>query len=130
LADSLETTQELSGHEADLEGVVDSLTLPDARMPDQFGMIFRGYVNIPSRGVYTFDTLSNDGSVLWIGDERVVDNDSPHPARLRSGQIALEPGLHPLRLEYFQAGAAKALEVHVAGPGMPRQQIPVEMLVH
>ena len=93
-------------------------------------MIFAGYVRIPSRGVYTFHTLSNDGSVLFIGDELVVDNDSPHPARLRSGQIALEPGFHLFRLEYFQAGAARALEVHVEGPGMPKQQVPAKMLAH
>lgn len=130
LNESLETTKALKGRKADEEGVAETLALPDTQLPNQFGMIFAGYVRIPSRGVYTFHTLSNDGSVLFIGDELVVDNDSPHTARLRSGQIALEPGLHRLRLEYFQAGAAKALEVSVEGPGMPKQQVPSEMLVH
>jgi hypothetical protein len=130
LQEPLETTKALKGHKAHEEGVTESLALPESQLPNQFGMIFTGYVRIPNRGVYTFHTLSNDGSVLFIGDDLVVDNDSPHPTRLQSGQIALEPGLHRLRLEYFQAGGAKALEVHVEGPGMPKQQVPVEMLAH
>lgn len=130
LNESLETTKTLKERKVHEEGIVESLTLPDTQLPNQFGMIFAGYVRIPRRGVYIFHTLSNDGSVLLIGDKLVVDNDNPHSARLRSGQIALEPGLHPLRLEYFQAGAAKALEVHIEGPGIPKQQFPAEMLAH
>jgi len=130
LNDSLETTKALRGRKADEEGVAESLSLPETQLPEQFGMIFAGYVRIPSRGVYTFHTFSNDGSLLFIDDERVVDNDGPHSARPQSGQIALEPGLHLLRLEYFQAGAAKALEVSVEGPGLPKQPVPAEMLAH
>ncbi len=130
LAESLETTKALRGRKADQEGVAESLALPDSQLPNQFGMIFDGYLRVPRRGVYTFHTVSNDGSVLFIGDEVVVDNDSPHPARVRSGQIALEAGFHRFRLEYFQAGAAKALEVQIEGPGMPKQKVSAEMLAH
>ena len=130
LDESLETTKTLRNRKSHEEGISESLALPNTQLPDRFGMIFNGYVRIPSSGVYTFHTFSNDGSVLFIGDEVVVDNDGPHAARPRSGQIALDAGLHPIRLEYFQAGAGKALEVSVEGPGIPKQLIPSKMLAH
>jgi hypothetical protein len=45
-----------------------------------------------------------------------------------SGQIALAAGLHPITLTYFQAYGPMALELHVEGPGMPRQRVPASML--
>jgi len=130
LSEALETTRGLPSREPDEAGIAQSLSLPRTALPDQFGMIFTGYLRVPARGVYTLHTISNDGSMLYLGGELAVDNDSPHTARLRSGQMALEVGYHALRLEYFQAGAGKALEVHIEGPGLSKQPIPYELLFH
>lgn len=130
LTESLETTSALGSRRANDKGIAESVSLPKRDLPDQFGMVFTGYVKVPEKGIYTFYTVSNDGSRLLIGEELVVDNDGPHGAREASGQIALESGYHPLRLEYFQAGGGRALEVLIAGPEIPKQPVPPNMLAH
>ncbi|MBM3289175.1 MAG: hypothetical protein FJY92_03405, partial [Candidatus Hydrogenedentes bacterium] len=130
LEDALESTQALAGRKPNDKGVADTIALPARDLPDRFGLVFTGYLTAPARGIYTLSTVSNDGSRLFIGDELVVDNDGPHAAREVSGQIALEPGAHPIRVEYFQAGNDKALEVFIEGPGMAKETVEAKFLGH
>ncbi|HEX7901018.1 MAG TPA: PA14 domain-containing protein [Planctomycetota bacterium] len=89
-----------------------------------FGLRFSGYLDVPREGVYTFRTLSNDGSKLYIGNLEVVNNDHHHGAVEMAGQIALKPGKHAIALTYFQEGGNTVLEVYWEGPELPRQKIP------
>ena len=65
------------------------------------GLVITGYFNAPSDGIYTFVLLSDDGSILKIGGETVVDNDGPHSPRELIGQKALGKGMHPVEIKYF-----------------------------
>lgn len=49
-----------------------------------------------------FQTRSDDGSVIIIGDEKVVDNDGSHSAIPGTGRIALKKGIHAYMLLYFE----------------------------
>lgn len=77
-------------------------SIKEAPQADHFGYIFEGLIDVPEDGVYTFATKSDDGSVLYIGDTKVVDNDGSHAAISASGKIALKKGLHPYKLMYFE----------------------------
>ena len=44
-----------------------------------FGVIYSGYIRIDADGLYQFATKSDDGSVLTIDDQPVVNNDGKHP---------------------------------------------------
>ena len=57
---------------------------------------------MPENGVYTFQTSSDDGSVLYIDNELVVNNDGSHAAIPATGFIALEKGFHSYKLYYFE----------------------------
>ncbi|MGD8451505.1 MAG: alpha-L-fucosidase [Phycisphaerae bacterium] len=105
-------------------GRVDNFTYAPRNRPDGFAFRYRGYVAVPDDGVYTFSTVSDDGSRLYIGDQLVVNNDGPHSAFERSGQIALAAGLHPITVTFFERTGDDALEVWWAGPGIPRERIP------
>jgi hexosaminidase len=102
---------------------MDFITFPYEELPEYFGLIFSGYVKIPTDGVYTFTLLSNDGSRLFVNDQLIVDNDGWHGSRERHGQIVLKEGSHPLRLLYFQAGGGKELKVFIEGPNMKKHEI-------
>lgn len=65
------------------------------------GLVITGYFNAPSDGIYTFVLLSDDGSILKIDGETVVDNDGPHSPRELIGQKALGKGMHPVEIKYF-----------------------------
>jgi hexosaminidase len=130
LDDVLQSTRELYDLEIDNSAIVDSISYPDIDLPLRFGLIYRGYIKVAQPGIYTFYTISNDGSMLYIHDQLVVDNDGPHGARERFGQIALKPGYHPIKLEYKQIGGSRALEVYIKGPGSEKRQIRSEELAH
>lgn len=83
-------------------GVMPEPSIKGAKLEDHFGYIFSGLINVPEDGVYTFQTRSDDGSVLYIGDELVVNNDGSHAAIPATGLIALKKGYHPYKLYYFE----------------------------
>lgn len=112
-----------SGHAA-------QIIFPYEKLPERFGLVFTGFIQVHADGVYTFTVLSNDGSRLYIHDQLVVDNDGWHGAQERIGQIALKSGYHPVRLAYFQAGGGKALHVYIAGPKLKKQEIPAGIFSH
>jgi hypothetical protein len=65
---------------------------------------------------------------LYIGDESVVTNDGIHGYQDMVGQIALEKGLHPLRIDYFEFEGWQGISLAVAGPDLPEQSVPAEWL--
>lgn len=83
-------------------GIMPEPSIKEARQEDHFGYVFTGLIDVPEDGVYTFLTRSDDGSVLSIHGEVVVNNDGSHAAIPATGQIALKKGLHPYTLYYFE----------------------------
>ena len=91
---------------------------------DEFALVFTGFIDLPRDGVWQFRTTSDDGSRLYIDDERVVDNDGVHAAVSRSGYRRLAAGLHAIRIEYFDHGGPDELKLHFSGPDQPWTEIP------
>ncbi|MCC8034429.1 MAG: chitobiase/beta-hexosaminidase C-terminal domain-containing protein [Rikenellaceae bacterium] len=82
------------------EFVTPYVTIPDgAALP--IGLIYTGYIDIPEDGIYTFYLNTDDGSMLYIHGEPVVDNDGMHSILEKTGQAALWKGLHPIEVHYF-----------------------------
>lgn len=96
---------------------------PKEVRPDHFGLVFEGFVKIEKDGLYTFYTASDDGSVLFIGDDKVVDNDFNHGHREKSGQVFLRKGFHPIKVLYFEGSGGNTLEVHYSGSGIEKQEL-------
>jgi hexosaminidase len=97
------------------EGVIDSIGLVAERSEDGFGLEFEGYVRIDSLDVYSFSTISDDGSRLFIGKRLVADNDGIHAPQLVKGAIALAPGYHPIRIQFFDGNYGEELNVTLQG---------------
>jgi len=104
-------------------GTSANFTLENAKRRDNFGFRFNGYISVPATGVFTFYTTSDDGSCLWIDGEKVVDNDGLHGAEVKSGFIALEKGMHAIRVDFIQGTESALLQVHMEGPDTPKQRI-------
>ncbi|MCX4263856.1 MAG: metallophosphoesterase [Muribaculaceae bacterium] len=109
-------------------GVMPTFDISKAPAEDHFGYVFEGLIDIPVKGIYNFYTYSDDGSQLFIDGELVVDNDGGHSARRRDGQIALDAGLHKIKLCYFEDYMGEALEVGISSLEIFEQPIPADML--
>lgn len=89
-----------------------------------YGIRYTGYISVPSDGIYTFYTTSDDGSKLLIGSTEVVNNDGLHADQERSGTIGLKAGLHAISVLFLQGGGGQTLIASYSGPNLGKQVIP------
>lgn len=92
-------------------------------------MVCNGYLDIPADGVYTFSLLSDDGSILKIDDEILIDNDGLHSPAEKNAQKALKKGLHKLDLSYFDYYGG-VITLYVINDKGEKTVIPSEWLKH
>ena len=109
-------------------GIVADFEFSPRRQAERFGFRYRGLITVPRDGVYTFYTLSDDGSRLYIGDQLVVDNDGLHSAQEVSGVLALAAGAHPITVTFFERTGGDMLEVCYEGPDIEKQRVPAAAL--
>jgi hypothetical protein len=93
-----------------------------------FSVEWKGYINIKKAGLYSFGTNSDDGSLLYINDRLIVDNDGPHSATYVSGSLRLEERVYPLRIRYFDIGIQGKMELYWKLPGQAKEIIPSRVL--
>ena len=98
--------------------------------PDEYGLQFRGFIDVPTTGIYSFFLTSDDGSTLKIAGRPVVDNDGPHSSQERSGQVALSQGLHPIALDYMDLGGGGALELRYSVDNGKTRPVPASWFKH
>lgn len=125
---SFKTTKELDDVEADSRGEIKEFAIMDNMGTEAYGMIMTGHINIEKTGVYRFYTRSDDGSVLKIDGDVIVNNDGWHAPTQKSGAVALGEGWHMFELSFIQAGGGQFLEVLWSGPDFERKEIPKEKL--
>jgi hypothetical protein len=83
-----------------------------------FGLDIRFTVNIPETATWELMLLADDGAVLSIDDENVIDNDGIHAPTPVATRIKLEKGLRNFRVRYFQGpGPDLALMLAWKKPG-------------
>ena len=103
-----------------------AIEVPPTVKAPSFGIAYKGYIDVPADGIYSFYLTADDGAVLKIGPTTVVDNDGNHSAQERSGQIALKMGLHPFALDFIEGGGGFTLKLQYSVNGSARQDIPAE----
>jgi PA14 domain-containing protein len=86
---------------------------------EYFGIDFAGTITVRKQGKYVFVLTSDDGSKLFIDGEMLIDNDGLHlTLQPQEGEIDLDPGIHRIRVPYFQgprSSLALVLEVYWIG---------------
>ena len=111
------------------KGIMNNIKIPAGSRQMFFGLSFSGYIDIPEDEIYTFYLASDDGSVLYLDNELVVNNDGFHWWQEKSGKIALKKGLHTLKLNYFQGKYGSSLSgIAIESSKMQKQAVNDKML--
>jgi cytochrome c len=76
-----------------------------------FALRYQGYLNIPKDNNYVFRLRSDDGSKLYIGNQLIIDHDGLHGATKKDGEISLQEGWHPIRVDFFQGAGGKYISL-------------------
>ncbi len=77
--------------------------------PVNFGVVWEGEVELTGDGPFMVQVKSDDGSRLTVGKQVIPCNQAPVELKLRAG-------VHPVKLEYGQAGGNWSLAVNWSGP--------------
>jgi hexosaminidase len=123
---SFKSVAEMDAAKPTEKGTTQSIQLPQIAkkqdLKEPFGVIFDGLISVPTDGIYEFQLESDDGAVLIIGDETVVDNDGLHSFSTKNGIVPLRKGMHRIRLKYIQGGGDAALNLRwgIKGTGLRR----------
>jgi len=92
------------------------------------GVIYEGYISIPTDGVYNFSSASYNDTQLFIDDNKIVDNE---------GALSLLKGYHKIKIKNFYnapvPGARRrgnaAIRIYMIAPGsMDKKLITADML--
>lgn len=90
-----------------------------------FGIDARAKIVVPTSGSYKFRILSDDGSILTIDNQVVINHDGQHPPSSKDGTVQLTQGMHELKVVYFQGPANQiALQLFWTPPGAPEEIVP------
>ncbi|HNE29512.1 MAG TPA: PA14 domain-containing protein, partial [Saprospiraceae bacterium] len=73
---------------------------------------------------------SDDGSLLYIDNELVVNNDGDHSNQTKNGMALLQQGWHGVKLVYFNSGGAANLKVRHGTVGSTLQEFLPAQLAH
>jgi len=110
--------------------IVPGIVVPEEGKAPSFALQYRGYIEVPDNGVYTFFLTSDDASMLYIADRKVVDNDGMHSAKEKNGQIVLAKGPHAFALDFIEGGGGYTLKLQYSKNGEAPQDIPANWFKH
>ncbi len=123
-------TSDLDKYPATNTGVISTFDIDSIKDQRAFGYIFEGFIKVPVDGLYTFYLESNDGSILFLDDELIIDNDGDHMVQSLFAKVGLKQGYHSIKIKYFQMGGGKKLSVKWETPITDVKEIPAEVLYH
>ena len=104
------------------EGYISAFSLEDVPFSaneDDFAIVFTSKMRVKEAGVYKFELSSDDGSKLFIDGKCIADNDGSHTLQTRYGFAELQPGLHNIRIDYFEDCEGQYLYLNYGLDGKP-----------
>jgi len=100
-------------------------------LENDFVLIAEGYIDIEKSQNYAFRTWSDDGSILYLNDKKILDNDGMHGVEYKEAELFLEEGCYKLRYEFMQGAGGKFLSLNWKPQDYDAWKVvPREVLLH
>ncbi len=74
----------------------------DRASTDDFGVVFKGSIELPYPALLRIDTVSDDGIRVWLDGEVVFEDWTLHAPREATVEIAVGEGTHEIVIAYFE----------------------------
>ncbi len=120
------------GLNIDHTGVV--LELGDALVKPQAEgvVVYRGYLNVPADGKYTFHCRTKTKAIMRLHEATVIDADAGYDSGSDlSANVMLAAGKHPITIHsLFESDAAGGPGISWSAAGAPEQPLAAEQLTH
>ncbi|MAO20262.1 MAG: hypothetical protein CMJ35_14920 [Phycisphaerae bacterium] len=88
-----------------------------------FGARFVGEIDIPQEGLWSFYLGSDDGSVLLIDGQPVIEQPNMQSFRTRTNFVTLDAGSHEIEVLYMQGYGHTGLVLEWDGPGSDGREV-------
>jgi hypothetical protein len=98
-------------------------------MQPPFSVEWTGSIAIERPNNYVFGLVADDGAVLEIDEKVVVDVSKGPILQKQMGSINLSPGLHSVRLKYFNLMFGGLVRWSWIGPAHVEEIVPSEILI-
>ncbi len=99
----------------------ETIELGDFAKQKDFYLVYEGLFEASRDGVYEFELRSDGGSLMFLGDELLVDNGGYHGPRKRYAKVALKKGWHPFTIRYLPSSNPRVITAWVTNPGEEAQ---------
>ena len=109
------------------KGVMKYISVAETPVKYNYAFEFKALIHIPERDVYSFYSVSDDDSQIYI-DEQLIVNKLGSPITRIEGKVALEAGFHEMRVRYRQDAGGRFLEVGYATKDIRSRKVPEETL--
>ena len=98
---------------------------------DNFALTVEGFLYLDKDDNILFQLGSDDGSRLWIDNREIISHDGPHGLDPKEAEVALRAGYHPIKIQYFQGGGGRGLQLKWARFGNSEMKaIPENVFFH
>jgi hypothetical protein len=112
--------EKLTASKSGLTSKIDLSFISDKEL---FGLTFEGFLDVPETEVYILYLSADDGCRIYLDGNQFIDYDGIHGAGERKASVALEKGLHPFRLIYFQRYGGLDLKISWESPQLVKSEI-------
>ncbi|MBS1661856.1 MAG: family 20 glycosylhydrolase [Bacteroidetes bacterium] len=123
-------TGRMADRKVDTVMTVGGIVVPPALEAPSFGLQYRGYLDVPQDGVYSFYLMCDDGGILRIADREVVNNDGNHAPFEKNGQVALKKGPQKFALDFIEGGGGYVLQLRYSFNGSEPKEVPAQWFKH
>jgi hypothetical protein len=102
----------IAGVDVDRTDLLGTGLLAGSKTPnDVVSVELRGFLSVTCAGDYRFRLSSDDGALLWIDDNLLIDNSGDHPLRSAESEFVRMDGggSYPIRVRWCNSGGGGGL---------------------
>ncbi len=111
-------------------GTLKNFSIDGAEVEQNFGFDFNSYISIPEKAIYKITTTSDDGTILWLDDKEIINDDGSHSEHEKTAAVALDKGFHKVNVLFFNGMGGSKFKLGITSLNMQFDMIPDFLLYY